>query len=222
MQATRLGGLLPTLPALAGLFPGGGLRHGCVYTVPNSTSLVMALLSAPSRDGAWCGVVGLPDFGIEAAAGLGIALDRLVQVPRPGDRWLAVTAALVDALPVVAMRPPSPARPADAARLAARLRQRGGVLLVAGPWTACEAELTIEARHWEGLGLGPGHGSLSGMSVTVVAAAGHGGGMTRKASLVFAGGGPHPSNDAAGLPHLPAGRSGAAWDEAGFLREGTG
>lgn len=220
MQATRLGGLLPTLPALTGLFPGGGLRHGCVYTVPNSTSLLMALLAAPSRDGAWCGVVGLPDFGIEAAAGLGITLDRLIQVPLPGDRWLAVTAALVDALPVVAVCPPLPARFADAARLAARLRQRGGVLLVAGPWTACEAELTLEARHWEGLG--PGHGSLSGMSATVVASAGHGGGPTRTASVVFGGGEPHPSVDAAGRPDLAAGRSGAACDEAGFLREGTG
>ncbi len=219
MQVTRLGGLLPTLPALAGLFPGGGLRHGCVYTVPNSTSLLMALLSVPSRDGAWCGVVGLPDFGIEAAAGLGIALDRLVQVPRPGDRWLAVTAALVDALPVVAVRPPAPACFADAARLSARLRQRGGVLLVAGPWSQCEAELTLEARHWEGLG--PGHGSLSGMRVTVIAASGHGG-MTRRASAVFAGGEPHPSTDAAARPHRPAGRWGAAWNEAGVLQEGTG
>lgn len=203
MQATRLGGHLPTLPALAGLFPGGGLRRGCVYTVPNSTLLLMALLAAPSREGAWCGVVSLPDFGIEAAAGLGIALDRTIQVPLPGERWLAVTAALVDVLPVVAVRPPLQARSADAARLAARLRQRGGVLLVAGPWAQCEAELTLEARDWEGLG--PGHGALSGVCVTVVAAAGHGGGTTRKASVVFGGGEPHPSNDAAGFLRERAG-----------------
>src|SRR5688572_7807867 len=86
---------------LAGLLPNGMLRSGVVYTVDNSTSLIMALLGAAGADGGWAAVVGLPDFGVEAAAGFGIDLDRLVLVPSPGDQWLAVTAALVDVLPLV-------------------------------------------------------------------------------------------------------------------------
>jgi hypothetical protein len=95
---------LPTHPALSGLLPGGALAAGSAYAVAGSTTLALALLQGPSAAGAWCAVVGMPDLGTEAAAGLGVDLDRLVLVPRPGEQWLAVVAALVDVVSVVLVR----------------------------------------------------------------------------------------------------------------------
>src|SRR5690554_4060416 len=107
MQATRLDERsLPTLPALQALLP-GGLRQGTAYSVTGSTTLAMALLAGPSAQGAWCGVLGMPDFGIEAASRLGIDLARLVLVPTPGNQWLTVAAAMTDVLSVVVARSPS-------------------------------------------------------------------------------------------------------------------
>jgi hypothetical protein len=167
-EATRLeAASLPTPPDLAALVPGGTLRRGASYAVEGSLSLIMALLAAPSRAGSWCGVVGLPSFGIEAAAGFGVQLERLVLVPTPAEHWLTVTAAFVDVLGVVVVRPARTVSAADAARLGARLRQRGCTLLVAGPWPHASARLGIRANHWTGLGQGFGH--LTGREATVTA-----------------------------------------------------
>lgn len=182
MEATKLETrALPTLPALAAILPGGALRQGAAYSVEGSTTLVMALLAGPSQAGAWCGVVGLPDFGAEAATRFGIELDRLVLVPTPGDQWLTVTAALVDVLTVVVIRPPGRTSDADVARLGARLRQRGCTLIVVGDWPQSEARLGIETSRWSGLG--QGHGYLAGREVTVTSSGRNGPGLARSARL---------------------------------------
>ncbi|RZU65199.1 hypothetical protein EV379_1522 [Microterricola gilva] len=182
MQATTLDErALPTLPALASVLPGGALRQGSVYSVSGSTTLAMAMLAAPSAGGAWCGVVGVPDFGVEAAARIGIELERLVLAPSPGDQWLTVTAALVDVLTVVVTRPPRRVGDADAARLSARLRQRGATLVVLGDWPQSEATLRIDDSDWRGLGAG--HGHLSGREATVTAGGRPGAGRPRSARL---------------------------------------
>jgi len=182
MQATKLETkTLPTSPALAGVLPGGALRQGAAYSVEGSTTLVMALLAGPSQSGAWCGVVGVPGFGVEAASRFGIDLSRLVLVPAPGEQWLTVTAALVDVLGVVVTRPPAGTSDAEAARLAARLRQRGCTLIVVGGWPQAEAMLRIDSSRWSGLG--QGHGYLSGREVTVASAGRTGFDRPRRARL---------------------------------------
>lgn len=157
MQATRLEErVLPMLPLVAGLIP-GGLRQGSVYSVTGSTTLAMAMLAAPSADGAWCGVLGLPHFGTEAAAGWGIDLDRLVLVPTPGQQWMTVAAAMTDVLGVVVASGPTQVSAAEASRLSARLRQRGSTLLVLGEWPGADARLRVTDSSWRGLGDGHGH-----------------------------------------------------------------
>jgi hypothetical protein len=175
MQATKLDSkLIPTHPALARLLPGGGLKQGAMYSIENSATLLLALLAEPSRAGSWCGVIGVPEFGVEAAASFGIDLERLVLVPNPGDQWLAVTAAIADVLGVVVLKPP--ARTADGrarvsdgniSRLAARLRQRGSTLIVAGSWPQGEAMLSLSESSWSGIGAGYGHLSAREVTVTV-------------------------------------------------------
>lgn len=170
MQATKLDTRsLPTIDALAGLLPGGALKQGAAYSVVGSTSLAMALLAAASEAGSWCAVVGVPDFGVEAAAGMGIDLERLVLVPAPGDQWLTVTAALLDVLTLVVLRSPARISDAAASRLAARLRQRGATLVALGEWPQSEAQLRVTESSWSGIG--SGHGCLRGRQVTVAVSA---------------------------------------------------
>jgi hypothetical protein len=163
---------LPTVPVLAGILPGGGLQAGSAYSVTNSTTLAMALLAGPSGAGAWCSVIGLPAFSVEAAAGFGIALDKLVLVPRPADQWLTVTAAMVDVVSVVLTRAPQQIAPSDASRLMARLRQRGAALVTMGPWPQSEATLSVTGSNWQGLGTGTGHLRNRRMRITALASTG--------------------------------------------------
>jgi hypothetical protein len=109
----------------------------------------------------------MPEFGAEAAGRAGIALDRLALVPDPADQWLASTAALAEALPVVAVRPSGRVSEGEAARLMSRLRDRGGVLLVHGPWPRAEAQLSVGAVHWSGVGAGNGYLASREVTVTV-------------------------------------------------------
>jgi len=82
--------LLPVHQALAPLF---GLASGdpaplaltrghtvaCVGSAAMSCAL--AVLVAPTQAGSWAGVVGLPSCGVQAAADLGVSLERTVFVP---------------------------------------------------------------------------------------------------------------------------------------------
>ncbi len=161
--------VLPTHPAFTALLPGGGLRSGSAYAIARSMSLLLALMARPSQDGAWCGVIGMPEMGAEAAEKYGLDLDRLVFIPDPGPRWLAVTATIAEVLPVVAVRPPAGSTAArggaETTRLAARLRDRGTVLLVQGAWPQAEAVIDVADPRWSGLG--QGHGYLAGRELTV-------------------------------------------------------
>jgi hypothetical protein len=145
---------LPVLPALSGLV---SLRTGGSYGV-DCASLALALAAGPSRAGEWVAFAGWPDFGAEAAAGLGIDLARTVLVPDVGDHWLEVTAALVDALRVVVLRPPARVDARAAGVLDARLRKRSAALVVWGDWPRCEARLSLEDLRWTGPDRG--HGRL--------------------------------------------------------------
>ncbi|GAA4742761.1 hypothetical protein GCM10025783_12730 [Amnibacterium soli] len=171
MQARTLGArTMPTNEAVAPLLPGGALRSGVAYAAPGSLALAMLLLAGPSAAGAWCGVVGIPEFGAEAAAELGIALDRLVLVPAPAEHWLSVTAQLAEVLPVVLVRPPAAgASPGEVSRLASRLRQRDATLLVAGRWSGAEATLEVTGGSWSGIGAGWGYLSARELDVVVTA-----------------------------------------------------
>jgi len=157
--------VLPADPAVVGLLPGRGLRPGSAYSLGRSLNLLFALLAPPSQTGSWCGVVGMPELGAEAAAHGGVDLSKLVLIPDPGTRWLAVTATIAEVLPVVAVRPPSRARDGDVSRLAARLRERGSVLLVQGTWPQTEAMIDVSDPVWSGVG--DGHGYLAARELTV-------------------------------------------------------
>lgn len=168
LQGERLSDhLVEVSPPLRALVPEGGLRAGSAYRVEGSTALLAAFLSAPSSAGLWCGIVGMPGFSATAAAAFGCDLERLALVPHPGRDWVNVAAALIDAMPVVVIRPPRAVSDAEAARLAARLRQREAVLLAVGAWPRADSGFGIGASDWHGVGAG--HGHLTARRVTVTA-----------------------------------------------------
>ena len=135
--------VLPVVPALAELLP-TGLRRGSALAVTGDAALSMALAvtAAASVDGAWLAVVGLPGVGLGAAAGFGVALERLVVI-HPGLAWPAVLGIVVDGFDLVIARLPRSVPLAAWRRATARLRERGGVLLVIDPPPAFEVSATI-------------------------------------------------------------------------------
>lgn len=155
--------VLPVLPEVRGLLPAGGLRRGSTVAVAprgpgpfGATSVLLALVAAASAAGSWCAVVGMPTLGLVAAAEFGVALDRLALVPDPGPEWPSVVAALLDGVDVVVVAPPGPVAAALASRLAARARQRGGVLVPYGSWSGADVVLETAGGAWQGLGRGRG------------------------------------------------------------------
>jgi len=161
MQGRPAAQPVATHPAFAGLLQ---LQAGSTYST-SSMSLAVALMAGPSADGAWCGVVGTAELGLEAAAAAGVELRRTILVPDPGEAWLEVTAALIDVLGVVMLRAPAHVPAKDVGRISARLRQRGGILIAYGDWPRSDARLTMSDVEWAGVG--HGHGHLQSRQVTV-------------------------------------------------------
>ena len=155
---------------LAPLFPDGGIRRGATVALESrlgGASLALALAASVTSGGGWAAAVGLPSLGLVAAVELGVDLRRLALVPGPGEQWAVVAAALVDGFDLLMVRPPGRVRAVDARRLAARVRERGSVLLVVdGAWPE-PADLRLAAGRVEWDGLAAGHGRLAGRQVEV-------------------------------------------------------
>ena len=162
--------------ALAPVLP-WGLRRGQVVAVEGSTSLMLALASQASREGAWTAIVGMPNVGVLAAARRGMDLARLALVPYPGAQAPATLGACLDGMDIVMVGQGVALSDADRRRLAARAKERGCVMVAAGPWPGAHVALTVERVRWRGLGAGEGR--LRERDVTV-AISGRSAGSTRR------------------------------------------
>ncbi|MBO2457186.1 hypothetical protein [Actinomadura violacea] len=183
---------VPVLHALRPVVP-GGLRPGSAVGLdgPGAASLALALVAGVSRhggadgEGGWCGIVGVPSFGVVAAAGMGAEPERLLLVDDPGDRWPDVVAALAEAVELVLLCPPERPGAAAVRRLSALARKHGCVLTLTGPfardWPGVRLRLRLDAVAWEGVG--DGHGRLRGRRARVVAEGRDAPGRGRRADL---------------------------------------
>ena len=167
---------LAVLPALAPLFPDGGLRRGNVLTVGGTggaTSLALALTVAAAEEGSWVAGMGLASLGLAAAAGLGVPLERLVLVRDPGSTGRnEVLATLLDSFDIVLVG--AGGRGAERTtgahrRLQAKGRERGSVLVAVGGAGGFEPDLRLRAETAGWDGLEPGAGHLQGRRVVVEA-----------------------------------------------------
>ena len=172
---------LPVLAPLRDLFPGGALQRGWVIATEGdgATSLAFAVAAGPSAAGSWTAVVGEEGLGLAAAAEVGMVLERLLVVTAAGSRDAAeAVAALVGSVDVVLLGSGIRLGAADHRRLAARLRERGSVLIRpggddahgVGVWTTgarssgrrvgdlhgADVCLRVVSSRWNGLGDGWG------------------------------------------------------------------
>lgn len=167
MQGAAVSRRLPLLPGLGEVI---SLHTGMVASL-DSPGLAMSLMAGPSQAGEWTAVVGVPEFGFDAALAFGVDLGRCIVVPEPGEHWLSVTAGLVEVTTVVLVRPPVPVTDHQATRMLARLRQKDAALLVETgqlgdrAWPRPQRRLSVTDNRWSGLGRG--HGHLQSRRVTV-------------------------------------------------------
>ena len=188
-SAPETGKVIPVALPLAAALPRGGLAAGSVVSVlgQGATSLLFALLSGPPD--AWSALVGMPGIGLAAAAEFGVDLNRVVVIPEPGPDVLQVLSILVDGVDMIAVALPDSARPSPSRQrvLTGRLRQRGAVLLVMGPWPG--ADLVLTARWVSWAGLDHGHGRLRDRELMVeVGGRGAAAARTYRASLLLRAG----------------------------------
>jgi len=155
--------------SLGSLIPGGALARGSVLCVEaghpgaggapgaGSTSVAFELAAAVTAVGEWAAAVDLDGtLGALAAREVGVALDQFAVVRRvPPSRWATVVAALLDGVTLVLAEVPRGVGAGDARQLAARTREREGILVVyalPGRWQGGAAlTLSAEGSVWEGL-----------------------------------------------------------------------
>jgi hypothetical protein len=180
--------------ALGACFPQEAVRRGSTLVIDSpagGVSLALALTATVTAEGSWAAAVGLPSLGLLAATELGVRLERLALIPAPGERWPAVTAALLEGMDLVLLGSPGRVRLADARRLVARAREQGTVLVVLEPagarsWPeAPDLRLSIAGATWDGLG--PGYGYLQSRRVEVVTTGRRAATRQRRAALWLPG-----------------------------------
>lgn len=164
---------LPVHPVLAPLLASGLVRGQTVVCAGSaSVSCALALLVAPTRQGSWAGVIGVPSLGVVAAADMGVDLDRTVfvrgRLDAHGDP-ANVLGALVDGvdLVVTSARFVSSLAPSLVRRFTTRLQSRGAVCIVVDDTRAMSGDVRISTRVRELTGIGDGHGHVSARRVTL-------------------------------------------------------
>lgn len=142
--------LLPIPESLAGPLP-RGLPRGVVAVVSGARSLPVKMAAAVTAGGGHVAVVGLPDFGLLAAAELGADLSRLAVVPDPGTDPVEVAAVLMDGMDLVVLGLSGRTVTATRARaVVARARQKGCTLVVArGDWQGATIRLDAHVGGYE-------------------------------------------------------------------------
>ncbi len=150
---------IPLVAPWADLLPATGVRRGSTLAVvaPAGTgglTLALGLLAGATAVGSWGAVVGVDSPGVVAMADLGVDLAHTLLVPRPRGLWAEVVGDLVDGVDLIVLRPPGRVAPRLARRVAARVRERGTVLVVlvdGGGWPIPpDLTLGVTAARWRG------------------------------------------------------------------------
>ena len=159
--------LLPVPESLAGLLP-AGLPRGTVAVLSGARSVPVGMAAAVTAGGGHVAVVGVPDFGLLAAAEMGADLSRLAVIPNPGADPVEVAAVLMDGMDLVVLGLGGRSVPMTRARaVVARARQRGCTLVVTqGDWQGASMRMDARVRGYL-LTSDPGFGRNGAVQVSV-------------------------------------------------------
>lgn len=169
---------LPLHDALQSLVPDGGLVRGrsLVCTGVTATSLALALTATAASAGSWLAVVGVPWLGVEAAAELGVPLERLVRIDpdpaagrRRGEAWAELMGAVLDGFELVITGVPSATGAAAVRRVQQRMQARGAVVVTISDNGTWHGDVTIRAHRARWEGVADGHGFLRARRVELEA-----------------------------------------------------
>lgn len=160
--------LLPVPETLAGLLP-SGLPRGVVAVASGALSLPVGMAAAVTAGGGHVAVVGLPDFGVLAAAEMGADLSRLAVIPDPGTDPVEVAAVLMDGMDLVVLGLAGRTVTATRSRaVVARARQKGCTVVVTrGEWQDASIRLDARVRGYEMTAPVPGCGRISRVQLSV-------------------------------------------------------
>jgi len=160
--------LLPVPGPLAALLPHGGLVRGTVVSLSGATSLLSGLLASVTATGGHAAVVGHRRLGLLAAAEMGARLPRLAVIADPGPDPIEVAAVLLDGMDMVVLDLEGIVVPPSRARVvAARVRNKGAVLVVTGGrWDGAHVGLEARVDGYRGL-TGAGRERLCGTRLSV-------------------------------------------------------
>ena len=117
-----------------------------------AASLLNALVARATDEGAWCAFVDMQSTGLRAAHEHGVALHRVICVDtdRSPASWGRIVGALVEGIDIVVVRDPV-CSPAEARRVASRVKAQGAILLVHGDLSSFPVDvmLTASTRTWQ-------------------------------------------------------------------------
>jgi hypothetical protein len=130
------------------------------------------MAAAVTAAGGHVAIVGLPDFGLLAAAEMGADLSRLAVIPQPGSDPVEVAAVLMDGMDLVVLGLAGSSVPPTRSRaVVARARQRGCSLLVTGgQWQGASMRMDAQVHGYEISGAAearPGCGRISRVRVAI-------------------------------------------------------
>lgn len=157
--------LLPLPESLAEVLP-RGLPRGTVAVLSGAGSLPVGMVAAVTAAGGHVAVVGLPGFGLLAAAEMGADLSRLAVIPDPGVDPVEIVAVLIDGMDLVVLGLAGRSVPPTRSRaVVARARQRGCTLLVTqGQWQGASIRMDARVRGYE-VTAGPGFGRIGAVRI---------------------------------------------------------
>lgn len=143
---------LPVPAALAGLLPGGGLARGRVTSCTGPAAAALALVAGVDAvaAGSWLAAVSMPWLGVDAAAGLGLACERLVRVDvAEAGRWVDVVAAALDGFEIVVTVPPAQLTEAVWRKVQSRMRSKDAVLVTVGDHPVAAGDVVLHTARPE-------------------------------------------------------------------------
>ncbi|MFG3343266.1 hypothetical protein [Glycomyces sp. NPDC048151] len=145
--------ILPVTPDISGLLPYGGLATvtAIMASRRGATSLLWRLLAGPTRSGAWCALVGMPQVYPLAATAAGVDLGRVALVD-PGPLVVEAAGTLAEGVGAVVV-PSEGLTPTQTRRLAARARKSGTAIIwwETRPVAGADARLEVARARWKGL-----------------------------------------------------------------------